>query len=150
MKKQHLIKIFAIVSSIIILSSFSVVVYAATAGTCSDTAAHSSAKFDLTKGLIQCGGAGQPCCDFTEAFLLVNRLINWFITISVSIAAITFAIAGGRILFHPDNPGEISAGWEMFRKTLIGMLVILCAWLVVHTVVANLVSSSTNALRFLK
>ncbi len=112
---------------------------------CSDTGDHS----DKSKWLpiIQCGNAGQHCCDVTEFFILINRIINWFLSISGSIAAITFSIAGIKILFNPSKPEQISEGWAMFRKTVIGMIIILCAWLVIHTVISALVAP--YALRFL-
>ena len=112
---------------------------------CSNTGNHS----DKSKWLpiIQCGNAGEHCCDVTEFFILINRIINWFLSISGSIAAITFSIAGIKILFNPSKPEQISEGWAMFRKTVIGMIIVLCAWLVVHTVVSALVAP--YALRFL-
>jgi len=81
---------------------------------------------------------------------MINTIINWFIGISVTVAAITFSIAGARMLLNPNNPGERQKALEMFKKTVIGMLIVLGAWLIVHTIVAALVNSNTGALRFLK
>lgn len=80
---------------------------------------------------------------------LANNILNWFISISVSVATITAIYAGANILLHPENPDEIKKGKEMLKKTVIGMLIILAAWLVVHTIVSALVSNSSSALRFL-
>ena len=63
-------------------------------------------------------------------------------------AAITFSIAGGQMLLNPDNPSKREEAINMFKKTVYGMIFILVAWLVVHTVVATLVDPNTNALRF--
>lgn len=98
--------------------------------------------------IVQCGNAGQHDCDFVEATILVNRIINWFISMAGVIAVITFTIAGGRILLNPANPGERQAGWAMFQKTVWGMLIVLGAWLLVNTAVSALVRSQ-DALRFL-
>lgn len=129
-----------------LLSIFSVV-NAQSVG-CNSSASNSSAKTLLP--LIQCGGTGQPCCDFKEAAILVNRIINWFLSIAVAVAAITFSVAGVNILLNPDNAGKRSEAWAMFRKTVWGIIIILMSWLVINTLVNSLVSSSTNALRFLK
>jgi uncharacterized membrane protein len=99
--------------------------------------------------LLQCGNAGQPECDLTEAVITINRVINWFISISISVMAITFSVAGARILLHPDQAGEREKAKEMFRKTIIGMFIVLCAWLIIHKAVSVLVSNPTSALRFL-
>jgi hypothetical protein len=81
---------------------------------------------------------------------MINKIINWFVSISVSIAALTFAYGGAKILFNPENPGAIDEGKEMLKKTVIGMLIILGAWLVVHSIISALVNPETGALRFLK
>ncbi len=100
----------------------------------------------LAAGLVPCNG---PDCDFSSLATLVNNIINWFLGISVSVAAITFAIAGGEMLFNPGNTVKIEEALGMFKKTIIGILIVLCAWLIIHTVIAALVNSSTGALRFL-
>jgi len=97
--------------------------------------------------LIQCGNAGQPCCNVTELFTLINRIINWFLKIAGSIAAVTFTIAGVNILMHPDKPEEISKARSMFTKTIVGLIIVLLSWLVFHTVLSTLIDQS--ALRFL-
>lgn len=83
---------------------------------------------------------------------MINTIINWLISMSAVIAAVTFSIAGARMLLHPEDPGERQKAIEMFKKTVIGLIIILFAWLAVHAIVAALVpnsSGSTGALRFL-
>ena len=99
-------------------------------------------------GLIPCDGVTVKC-DFNAFAQLINNIINWFIGISASVAAITFSIAGAQILFNPDKPEKIEEAKGMFVKTAIGMLIILGAWLIVHTIIAAIVNPSTGALRFL-
>lgn len=115
---------------------------------CNDSAPNSSAT-KLTP-LIQCGGTGQPCCDFKEAAILVNRIINWFLSISVTVAAITFSVAGAQILLNPANEAKRREAKDMFIKTIWGIAIILLSWLVINTLVKTLVNTSTDALRFLK
>ena len=98
-----------------------------------------------TGGLVPCTNN----CNFNDLTTLINNIINWFLGISVSVAAITFAIAGGIMLFNPNNPGKRGEALEMFKKTIIGIIIILVAWLVIHTVIAALVNQNTGALRFL-
>lgn len=99
--------------------------------------------------LIQCGGVGQHSCNFTEMANTVNRVINWFISMSAVVAAITFAIAGAKMLMNPENPGKREEAIEMFKKTVIGLIIVLAAWLIVKTVVGNFVDPDINALRYL-
>lgn len=100
-------------------------------------------------GLLPCDGVKVPC-DFVAFAGLINNIINAFLGISVSVAAITFSIAGGKMLFNPSAPAKRAEAIEMFRKTVIGMLIILGAWIVIHAVVGALINSDTNALRFLQ
>jgi len=84
---------------------------------------------------------------FSAFSTMINTIINWFISISATVAAITFSIAGAQMLLNPDNPGKRQDAIEMFKKTVIGLLIILGAWLVIHTVISTLVKSD-KALRF--
>jgi ABC-type nickel/cobalt efflux system permease component RcnA len=106
--------------------------------------------FAATNGLIPCEGTAADPCTFGKLADLVNNILNWFIGISISVAAITFSIAGAQMLMNPDNPGKREEAMEMFKKTVIGMLIVLGAWLIVHTIVSTLASNSSSALRFLK
>ena len=96
--------------------------------------------------IVPCSG---PDCNFGSLTTLVNNIVDWFLGISVSVAAITFAIAGGKILFNPGNTTKRGEALGMFKKTIIGLLIILCAWLVIHTVIGALSSNSKSALQFL-
>jgi len=98
--------------------------------------------------LVQCGNAKERCCDLNEAMILVNRAINWFVYIIGVVAGITFTIAGAKMLLHPDNAEELKSAREMFTKTVIGLLIVMCAWLAVNTVISAIVNKDTNALRF--
>ena len=100
------------------------------------------------------GNPAQPACDFNALATLVNNIINWFLAISVSVAAITIAIAGGTILFNPDNAAKRTEALEMLKKTIYGIIIILVAWLVIHTVIAALTNtpksgSGVGPLKFL-
>ena len=69
-------------------------------------------------------------------------------------AAITIAIAGGTILFNPDNAAKRTEALEMLKKTIYGIIIILVAWLVIHTVIAALTNtpksgSGVGPLKFL-
>ncbi len=102
--------------------------------------------FAQAQGLIPCNG---PDCTFDSFVGLINNIIRYFIDIAASVAAITFAYAGARILLHPGNPSERENAKKMFEKTVIGMAIVLLSWLVIYTVIKTFVPAQFNALRFL-
>lgn len=99
--------------------------------------------------IMQCGYGSYPTCDFKEAVILVNRLLKWFLSMAGVVATITFTIAGFKILTHPDSPGEITKGRDMLIKTVIGLFIVLGAWIVVNAAVSFFVRSD-SALMFLR
>ncbi|MEK7072096.1 MAG: pilin, partial [Patescibacteria group bacterium] len=102
----------------------------------------------ITSGLIPCDNVTVKC-DFNAFAAMINKIIDWFIGISITVATITFIIAGAKILTNPESGSEREAAKEMFKKTVIGLFIILTAWLIVNTIVSTLVDTSTGALRFL-
>ena len=98
------------------------------------------------QGIVPCNG---PDCDFGDLVQLVNNIINLFLAISVSIAAISFAYGGALILLNPGNSAKREQAKGIFKKTIIGMIIVLTAWLIVFTIVKALVNPATGALRFL-
>ena len=93
--------------------------------------------------------AGNGFCAFAG---MINTILKWFIDMSVAVAAITFSIAGGKMLLNPENASKRTEAIEMFKKTVVGLLIVLGAWLAIHTVITILVpnsTGSTGALRFL-
>ena len=101
------------------------------------------------QGLVQCDGITIPC-DFDKAVDTINKIVVWILDISVSVAAISFAYAGGQMIFYSTDPGKRKEAKEIFKKTVIGLLIILSSYLVVKAVVSTLVNDSSDALRYLK
>ena len=61
------------------------------------------------------------------------------------VAAITFSIAGGKMLLNPENASKRTEAIAMFQKTVIGLLIVLGAWLVIHAAITILVPNSTGS-----
>jgi len=89
-------------------------------------------------GIITCGRGTSTPCTFDDALKFANDVIKAIGVIAVTVATITFTIAGWNILTHPDNPGERTKAKEMFYKTLIGIFFLLCAFIIVKLIVNGL------------
>ncbi len=97
-------------------------------------------------GLVPCNG---PDCTIDSVFQLVNGAIKYFLRIAVSLAAVTFAYAGAKILLNPDKPGARSDALKMIWNTVWGLVIVLCSWLVIYLLIKAIVPNASSALRFL-
>jgi hypothetical protein len=114
----------------------------------------SAAKKDFLP-IIQCGNeidkTGKPVpCTFLDAIETFNRVVNWFVSIAATLGALTLAYAGAMMLLNPGNTGKLEEAKEMFKKTMIGLIWILVAWIIVYSLVNRFLDSDINAARFLK
>jgi len=86
-------------------------------------------------GLVPCGGQDCPC-QFCHFFIMFDNIFNFVLFRIVPIvAALLIAIAGFMFIFgYADQQGAtINKAKELFKAIIIGMVIIYCAWLIVHT-----------------
>ena len=82
-------------------------------------------------GVVPCDGPGCRACDIV---ILGQNLLMWFIGIMASIIALMFAWGGMQMVMSAGNTGAVSAGKEKMTNAVIGLVIILGAWLIVDTV----------------
>ena len=76
-------------------------------------------------------------CTFDSLVELGNKIINFFIVIGASLGAISIAWAGWLYLTS-GGADKISQAKEIFRKVILGFILMLAAWLIVKLVLASL------------
>ena len=102
----------------------------------------------LPKELIPCGNSGQPTCDFTMLTKLVQNIINFLVYMSAPVAAVAFAWAGVLYLTAAGDETKIGKAHTIFTDVLIGLGIVLSAWLIVKLIVTGLgVKSGLSPLR---
>lgn len=78
-----------------------------------------------------------PCtnkCDLGSVFALLNNLIEFFIKIILfPIAVIMFVYAGFTYITAAGNPGKKVKVRTMIGHLIGGMILVLCAWVIVKT-----------------
>jgi len=94
--------------------------------------------------LVPCDNSPSQPCDFNAFVSGIQRVINWFITIAAMLSAIAFAYAGFLLLTGGGNPGKREKAKEIFTKVLIGFIIVLSSWLIVHAVLVGLGADPTN------
>lgn len=105
-------------------------------------------------GLVKCTGVlpipnpnHEVLCSFNMAVTAIADLINWLFLISVPIAVALFAYAG--VLYITGMEKNITKAHGIFQKTMIGFIIMLVAFTVVHTLILWFANPGIGAETFL-
>jgi len=101
--------------------------------------------FWAPKGLVSCGGAGnggtdnKPCQDVNDLIQTALNVIAFGMTLALFVAApILIAWGGLMILISGGSPDKIGSGKKILTGTVIGIVIILCSYLAIYTLVSIL------------
>jgi len=92
-------------------------------------------------GLVPCDG---PKCNLCDLAKLAENVINFMVQISFVIAALLFAYAGFLFFTGGSDPGKISSARNVLTNTLVGVIIVLTAWLVVNVILTTLTGQGVN------
>lgn len=87
-------------------------------------------------GLVVC--SKPPDCTYEEFIQTIEKVMNFIIITSASVAAIMFAYAGFLFMTAGGDTGKISKGKQVFTSVAIGFFIILSAWLIIKLVLTGL------------
>ena len=93
-------------------------------------------------GLVPCNG---PDCGSCELVTLASKILNFFIEVTVSIGAVMFVIGGLTMVMSAGDTGKVSKGKEMMSNAVIGLVIVLSAWLLMDTVLKMIVGEGSQA-----
>ncbi len=79
-------------------------------------------------------------CDLCQLTQLARNLLNFAIFMAIVLSAVLFAWAGMRYMTAQGEPGVIATARKTLVNVFLGLLLILCAWLIINTVMAFMVS----------
>ena len=95
----------------------------------------------FSAGLITCVDIDN--CRFNDIISTVQNIINFLaIYISVPVATIMFAWAGGTYLFAGGNESRIKKAHNIFINVLVGFLIVISAWLIINTIANALLDTA--------
>jgi hypothetical protein len=91
-------------------------------------------------------GAGLvPCtdgCGFSDVFILINNVITFLITeLFIPLLVLMCMYAGYTYIAARGNPAKVANVKKMMMHIVVGMILVLCSWLLVKTVLGILVRS---------
>jgi len=99
-------------------------------------------------GLVPCGtgtnadGTAASPCGWNDFFTLVTNVTNYLIILGAAVSAIAFAWAGFLMMTAGGEASKIEHGRAIFGKVLVGFIIMLSAWLIVHAINAGLIASN--------
>lgn len=86
-------------------------------------------------GLVPCSG---PDCTTASVVALVAKLMDYLIKMLGAIAAIALVYAGFKMVTSQGNENAWKSAKEVFGNVIIGIVIILSAWLVVDLILKGL------------
>ncbi|MEY4440480.1 MAG: Type secretion system pilin [Candidatus Parcubacteria bacterium] len=146
---NHKIKNIIIVCAIVLLP----LGYVHAAPTTDDNTGgkNTSTKLDTPAGpgtsseqpLVTCGGADkngnpQPPCTTNDFFLLIQTSIELVFKLAGFIVAGMFMYAGFLLITAVGDPGKITKAKTIFRRTIIGLIIMFLSYLLVKNIITKL------------
>jgi hypothetical protein len=86
-----------------------------------------------------CSGTECSACDIA---VIANSFISWLIGAVMVLFAVLMVIAGFGLVTSGGNPDALSTAKSKFTNAIIGLIIVLSAWLIVDTLMRSLVGDS--------
>ncbi len=97
-------------------------------------------------GLVPCGGPEEPACQICHLWQLFSNVINFMIfKLALPVGVLMIVVAGLMYLISSGEEKRIQLAKSIIFNVLIGVVLIMSAWLIVDTLVKTLADKSTEA-----
>ena len=126
----------------LILSSFFLVLFLNAPGilnTASSAVDTSAGQAIESKGLVPCTNECKEC----DLLKLAKNITDYIVYIGFSITTLMIGVGGIMIFAGAYSEKQVETGKEILQNAIIGLLIILFAWLIVDTLIKALVSDYT-------
>lgn len=101
--------------------------------------------FSEAAGLIPCGNPGENPCTLCDFFQMFYVLMKWGMSILFILAGVGIFISGIIYIISAGDPGMMTKAKGYLTMCIIGVVIVLCAWLIVNTVMWVLGGTMTGA-----
>jgi hypothetical protein len=95
----------------------------------------------IASGFVPCSGTS---CDFCDGMVMANTIIKWLFGMAF-ILFMVLAVKAGIKLVIEGNPAALKAAKESFQNAFIGLIIFLCAWLIVDTLLRELLKGDAGS-----
>lgn len=90
---------------------------------------------------VTCDGVDCSTCNFVD---LINNILVWLFGIIFIIFTIIMIVAGFGLVTSGGNPSALQAAKSKFTNAIIGIFIVLAAWLIVDTVMRSVVGGGST------
>lgn len=107
----------------------------------------------LYGGLVPCGRAvddpntsidERAPCSLCHIFILIKRIVDFgTVNILIPLAILMVVIGGIMFLTAGGDPGRLGSAKKILTATLIGLVIVLAAWLIVNTIITFMTPASS-------
>jgi hypothetical protein len=87
---------------------------------------------DASKGIVQCGRAGQPMCKLCDLIVGINIIINYIFSIVVIVAIFSIFVGGIVYIVSAGTPGLTEKAKGAIKSAIIGVVIVFTAWIMVN------------------
>jgi hypothetical protein len=99
-----------------------------------------SAEGTISGGFVPCSGITCDLCDF---MVMANTVIKWLFGMAFILFMILAVKAGIKLVIE-GNPAALNAAKESFTNAFIGLIIFLSAWLIVDTLLRQLLDGKNG------
>jgi len=92
-------------------------------------------------GIVSLSGCSGPDCTACNVVHMVNGGITWLIGILFVVFAVIMVIAGVGLVTSGGNQSALESAKSKFTNAIIGLIIILSAWLIVDTLMRGLLGN---------
>ena len=92
--------------------------------------------------IVPCAGAAD--CNIGALVQLGQNVLNFLVGLAIIIAAVMFAYAGWLYFSDTGNAQNVQHAHKIFGHVIIGIIIVLVAWLVVDTLLKALTDRGFN------
>lgn len=103
-----------------------------------------SNNFVLAQGLVKCGNPGQPACTLCSLLSLVKDLIDFAIKMSFAFAGLFITWGAFVTMTAGSSEERVKEGRKILTTAVIGLVIMLSAWLILGTVIQVLTGSPSK------
>ncbi len=92
--------------------------------------------------LVPCGGPGQSDCTICSLFTGIHNIVN-FLTFDIAtpLAVVILIYGGVMLLTSRGSEEKLKKGKTALGAAVWGLLIVFAAWLIIDTILGNLVKS---------